>query len=116
MTPEAAPERLKKRPEFLRVAAANNKFVTPGLILQALPHGEPGALCRIGFTVTRKVGNSVARNRARRRLRAIVAERAQEGFPRSFDLVVIGRTTTLDRPYADLKRDLAWAMKRLNIT
>ncbi len=109
------PVRLKKRPEFLRIAAANNKFVTPGLILQALAHAEPGKPSRIGFTVSRKVGNAVARNRARRRLRAVMVERVRDGFPASFDLVLIGRTTTLDRPYADLRRDLDHALKRLRI-
>ena len=117
--------RLKKRPEFLKVAAARGKSVTPGLILQArrrpapIPHpaetaDEPGPQIRVGFTVSRKVGNAVQRNRARRRLRAI----AQDILPgcglAGVDYVVIGRRETLARPYAALGEDLRRALRRLN--
>ncbi|MEX1206259.1 MAG: ribonuclease P protein component [Dongiaceae bacterium] len=63
----AAFDRLKRRPDFLRVAGTRRKSVTPGLILQARPRAaaEPGVF-RVGFTVSRKVGGAVARNRARR--------------------------------------------------
>lgn len=112
--------RLKRRPEFLRVAAAGRKWVTPGLILQARRRtaGEStvGAapFVRVGFTVSRKVGNAVARNRARRRLRAaverVVAAHAREGQ----DYVVIGRAATLRRPFDALIADLEFALKRLD--
>jgi ribonuclease P protein component len=61
--------RLKRRREFLAVAGSGERAVAPGLILQA---GRPtdGNQLRVGFTASRKVGNAVARNRARRRLRA----------------------------------------------
>ena len=77
--------RLKKRPEFLAVAGTRRKHVTPGLILQVRRHddrqrpapGEPPI--RVGLTASRKVGNAVVRNRARRRLRE--AARAVETRP-----------------------------------
>ena len=59
--------RLKKRRDFLRAASRGKRAARPGLVLQAVA-GEPGRL-RLGFTVTRKVGNAVVRNRARRRLK-----------------------------------------------
>lgn len=112
--------RLKRRPEFLRVAAAGRRWVTPGLILQARRRtaGESEAdgtpYVRVGFTVSRKVGNSVARNRARRRLRAvvdrIVGTHAREGL----DYVLIGRAGTLRRPFDALLADLEIALKRLD--
>ena len=115
--------RLKRRAEFLRVAASRRKWATPGLILQAAP-AEPqaesaagseirAADIRVGFTCSKKVGNAVARNRAKRRLRAAAREViALEAQP-AHDYVLIGRTETLRRPYALLLQDLRTALKRV---
>ncbi|MCH7543895.1 MAG: ribonuclease P protein component [Proteobacteria bacterium] len=121
--------RLKRREEFLRVAGARRKWVAPGLILQARPADQPargplgkgggtgpaaiGEGVRVGFTVSRKVGNAVARNRARRRLRAAAAEVMPRHAKAAHDFVVIGRSATLTRPYADLVGDLKTALRRL---
>jgi ribonuclease P protein component len=106
--------RLKRRAEFLRVAATRRKWATPGLILQAAPSiEETPQLIRVGFTCSKKVGNSVARNRAKRRLReaarAIITADAAPGH----DFVLIGRQETLRRPYALLLQDLRTALKRV---
>jgi ribonuclease P protein component len=113
----AALERLKRRPEFLRVAATRRKFVAPGLILQARRHEPDGADAppplRVGFTVSRKVGNAVARNRARRRLRA-AAEAVMTGHAAAGeDYVLIGRAGTLTRPFPALLADLEAGLRRL---
>jgi ribonuclease P protein component len=108
--------RLKKRSDFLRVAGLRRKWVAPGLILQAAPDPtkEPQAdSLRVGFTVAKKVGNSVCRNRARRRLRAAVAEIFPARAALGMDYVVIGRRETLERPYSLLLQDLSTALKRL---
>jgi ribonuclease P protein component len=121
--------RLKTRPQFLKVAAARRKWVTPGLVLQAArrQHGENRAApvvdvlpadeeaeVRVGFTVTRKVGNAVERNRVKRRLRAA----AGEIFPRlgraGTDYVVVGRAATLTRPFPALRADLEQAIRKLD--
>ncbi len=69
---------------------------------------------RVGFTVSRKVGNAVARNRARRRLRAavdrVMPTRARPGY----DFVVIGRAGTLTRPFDSLVGDLTTALHGLD--
>ncbi|MEO5373802.1 MAG: ribonuclease P protein component [Alphaproteobacteria bacterium] len=113
--------RLKRRREFLRVAAARRKWVAPGLILQAAPveagslgAGSPDAV-GVGFTVSRKVGNAVKRNRAKRRLRAAAGEVLRDQARPGVDLVLIGRGATLDRPYADLVGDLRTALRRLGV-
>ncbi len=112
--------RLKRRPEFLRVAATRKRWVAPGLIVQVRRHtGGNGprsedSIVRVGFTVSRKVGNAVARNRARRRLRA-AAERVMPVQARpGHDFVVIGRAATLTRPFEALISDLTTALKRLD--
>ncbi|WP_460926143.1 ribonuclease P protein component [Novispirillum itersonii] len=132
--------RLKRRGDFLRVAAERRKWVTPGLILQAastpssvqareslllsdhpvpesdssgLPDGTTQALARVGFTVSKKVGNSVARNRARRRLRAAVDELMPLLAIDGTDYVLIGRPATIDRPWDALLKDLRTALTRI---
>ncbi len=115
--------RLKTRPEFLKVAATGAKWVTPGLVLQmrrrpATPATESvkdtGAKqVRVGFTVSRKVGNAIRRNRARRRLRAAAAEVLPEHSRAGCDYVLIGRAGTIERRYADLVADLRMALARI---
>jgi ribonuclease P protein component len=121
--------RLTRRSEFLRVAGMRCKWAAPGLILQAAPsippsnqpmsmpaadgHPSTGGVLRVGFTCSKKVGNSVARNRAKRRLRAVVAAVLPTQGQPGFDYVVIGRKETLDRPYALLLQDLQTALKRV---
>lgn len=114
--------RLKTRPEFLKVAASRCKWVAPGLILQVLQRGstgqssdhtaQSGVDLRVGFTVSRKVGNAVKRNRARRRLRAVVDEVMPELGRPGHDYVVIGRGSTLTRDFEDLKSDLRVSITR----
>jgi ribonuclease P protein component len=70
---------------------------------------------RVGFTATKKIGNAVKRNRARRRLRAAVGDVLKDAGSTSADLVIVARQGTIKRPYADLKNDLAAALRRLGI-
>lgn len=118
--------RLIRRPEFLRVAAGRRKRVMPGVVVQALPrNGDAGSApghdgysdapaIRLGITVSRKVGNAVQRNRARRRLRAAAWTVLPEVGRPGYDYVIIGRRATLTRPYADLLADLRTAVRKLN--
>lgn len=110
--PSKPAERLKTRREFLEVAGGR-KCATPGLVLQARRREEEGAP-RVGFTVTRKVGTAVVRNRVRRRLReaarAVLPGRARAGF----DYVIIGRAATAERAYDDLLADLARALEKVH--
>ena len=104
-------ERLKNRREFLR-AARGAKWVTPGLVMQCWKRDDD-ASSRIGFTVTKRVGNAVIRNRVKRRLREIV--RQDEAHARmGYDYVVIGRKSTTTRAFKDLKNDLDGAFLGLH--
>jgi ribonuclease P protein component len=111
--------RLKQRSEFLRVARTQKKWVTPGLIIQVRHHSPQDdknsehPLLRIGFTVSRKVGNAVQRNRAKRRLRAIVEDLMPRHALHGFDYVVIGRRGTLNRSFRALEDDMRKALKKL---
>jgi ribonuclease P protein component len=112
---EAAPGRLRKRSEFLAVAAANRRWTTPGLLLQALATPRDDAGIRLGFTATKKIGNAVARNRARRRLRAAAREVLKTINANPADLVLVARQGTIARPYDALKADLLGGLRRLGI-
>lgn len=108
--------RLKTRQEFLAVAGARRKFTTPGLMLQAMARPDSDvALARVGFTASRKVGNSVIRNRAKRRLRALAAEVIAARGLGATDYVLVCRQETAVRPYDDLRRDLETALARLKL-
>ena len=121
MTP--APQRLKRRREFLQVARAGRKWAAPGLVLQALDRHVTesaasgncieGNEIRVGFTVTRKVGGAVVRNRARRRLRAAVEMVISTHAAPGHDYVVIGRAGTIRRPFPDLIGDLETALRKV---
>ena len=108
--------RLRKRREFLAVASGGRKWATPGLVLQAAPSSRADTdTGRVGFTASRKVGNAVARNRAKRRLREIARTTlAAHGAP-GYDYVLIGRQATVRRAYTRLTQDLETALKKLEL-
>ena len=104
------------RADFLRVAAAGRRAALPGVILQAAPRLQSSAAAAalgVGFTASRKVGNAVRRNRAKRRLRAAAAALIPAHGTPGTDYVLIARASTADRPYAALLADLAAALRRV---
>ncbi|MDQ2092406.1 ribonuclease P protein component [Marimonas arenosa] len=111
VTPEI--EILKNRADFLACARAR-KQGTKGMIVQARRRGDDGPI-RVGFTCSKKVGNAVARNRAKRRLRE-VARLVLPAYGRmGWDYVLIGRQrATADRSFEDLERDLIFALDKLH--
>ena len=109
-----SPPHLKRRAEFLRVAAKGRKAPSPGLVLQALNRGDEAAV-RLGFTVTKKVGNAVVRNRTRRRLREAARLLLRDVSVTGADLVLVGRDSTRGRPFTLLIDDLRRGLAKLDV-
>ena len=110
-----AVERLRHRADFLRVAASRWKYATPGLVVQMRPREDTSSpAARVGFTVTKKVGNAVIRNRARRRLREAARATLPEAALPGCDYVLIARAGTIGRAYPDLIGDLKSALAVLS--
>jgi ribonuclease P protein component len=95
------PGRLKIRPDFLAVQKGK-RLRGPYFLLETLDRGDPEQAPRIGFTVTKKQGNSVERNRMRRRLREVVRHMAGVPFKPGHDYVVVARRDTLSAPFDGL--------------
>lgn len=106
--------RLKKRAGFLRLRKGRS-WRTGALVLQARRNaGEPGARensARFGFTVTKRLGTAVTRNRARRRLKETVRLMADAHARPGYDYVVIARHGALTRSFAQLQKDLCIALE-----
>lgn len=102
--------RLTRRSQFLR-AARGNRAGRSAFGLQVVPAAEaaPG----IGFTVTKKIGNAPARNRIKRRLRAVAAACADDFHP-GHDYVLLARREALSLPYAKLVADLGGLIARVH--
>ena len=105
-------QRLRQRKEFL-AAATGAKAPVPGFVLQALDRREDGPV-RVGFTVSKKVGNAVERNRVRRRLREVVRLAPPDRMRPGHDYVLIGRRAALDLPFARMIEDFEQALHRVH--
>ncbi len=108
---------LKKRAEFVAIAKTGNSLATKGVVLQTLQRkcdSKHSDNYRIGFTVTRKVGNAVIRNRVKRRLREVAKEVMRTLAKDDYDYVIIGRKSTIERPFEALVKDLKYAMHNIH--
>jgi len=103
----AAPQRIRRRPEFERVYNTGAKVHGRFMTLFALANGSGAP--RFGVAATRKIGSAVERNRAKRRARELFRRRKQIG---GFDIVVVPRREMLDAPFADLEADYITLLDR----
>ncbi|MEM7041544.1 MAG: ribonuclease P protein component [Pseudomonadota bacterium] len=108
--------RLKRRSEFLAVAATGRRWVAPAFVLQIGPRADdpsaPGSI-GIGFTATKRIGNAVARNRAKRRLREAARLLAPRSATAGYDYVLIARAEVLTCAFQTLLDDLETAFSRV---
>lgn len=95
---------LKKRSDFLAVAKGG-RLGRRAFVVQGLKRDCDDAP-RVGYTVTKKTGNSVMRSRIKRRLRAAVAELAPGEIPQNADFVLVARDSALTLPFQKLVADL----------
>lgn len=119
---------LAKRRDFLRIASGRKKWVSNGMIVQVARRPEQEGAeeglqaaddvsgIRVGYTASKKVGNAVKRNRAKRRLRQVVHQVLGTKGVKGHDYVLIARTACLDMSFDQLIRDFRWCLKRLNGT
>ncbi len=109
-------ETLKNRRDFLAAARAG-KAVTTGMIVQRRDRrtdetDAPGI--RVGYTASKKVGNAVLRNRAKRRMRAVARDVLGCNEEQCTDFVLIARSgKTVERPFEALRGDLEYALRKL---
>jgi ribonuclease P protein component len=101
--------RLRRRAEFAATTRGGRRAGRGALVVHLATASEPGKYARAGFTVSKAVGTAVVRNRVRRRLRHLVAERLAS-LPAGADLVVRALPAAAGRSYHELGRDLDEAL------
>ncbi len=107
--------RLKTRTQFLFVKGGT-QFVAPSLVLQARARANAAEdeSARFGFTASKTLGGAVQRNRARRRLKEAVRLAGPRAAVAGYDYVLIARSGTLQRRFAELIKDLERALARIH--
>jgi ribonuclease P protein component len=104
-------ETLRNRPDFLRAASAL-RHGAGSFLLQARPRRDAEATVRVGFTASKKIGNAVARNRAKRRLREVARKVLSLHARPGWDYVLVARPgATIARLFADLLADMETALR-----
>lgn len=85
----------------------------PGFVLLVRPRGDGNPAMRVGYTVTKKIGNAVVRNRLKRRLRAVARELLPDNGVAGADHVLIGRGDGVERDFAKLRAELGKALGKV---
>lgn len=105
-------DQLRKRRDFLATAKAERAGVS-AFLLQGRNRGDGGPV-RIGFTVTKKTGNAVVRNRIRRRLREVARQVVPDAGRPGYDYVLVAREQALSAAFSSLLGDLSRALRKLH--
>jgi len=104
---------LTRRADFL-AANSGKRAPMPGFVLLVRDRNDDDSMMRIGYTVTKKIGGAVVRNRMKRRLRALARELLPESGIRGADHVLIGRAGGIERDFATLRAELLKALAKLS--
>ena len=111
-SPEARIVTLTRRPDFL-AANSGKRAPMPGFVLLMRNRLDGDPTIRVGYTVTKKVGNSVVRNRMKRRLRELAREFLPARGLHGADYVLIGRSGGIERDYALLRSEIGKALAKV---
>ena len=107
-------ETMQHRPDFLRTAQGRRQG-TGSFLLQGRPRNDDRSLVRIGFTASKKIGNAVARNRAKRRMRALARALLPELARAGWDYVLVAKPdATVSRDFKEMLADLATALRSVH--
>ena len=107
-------ETLRNRPDFLRTAQGRRQG-TGSFMVQGRARGDENPVVRIGFTASKKIGNAVARNRAKRRLRAVARAVLPALARPGWDYVIVAKPdATISRDYKDMLADLDFALQSVH--
>jgi ribonuclease P protein component len=111
--PTIFPKTIKKRIDFLKVSKNGKKIFTKGFILQKYKRNMDSEkeTIRVGFTITKKIGGAVVRNKIKRRFRAIMREIFAKYLKKNYDYVIIANKKSLIMDYKELKSDVIKTVK-----
>ena len=105
---------MTKRRDFLRAQQGNLKYITSSVLIQLIPNDIRGKFStRVGFTASKKIGNAVKRNYAKRLMRSLVYKQSSE-LASSFDYVFIARQSILSKKFYLIESEIMRALKQLN--
>jgi ribonuclease P protein component len=107
------PETIRRRADFLAANATASRAPMPGFVLLVRKRDDGSDAMRVGYTVTKKVGNAVVRNRMKRRLRALARELLPAAGVAGADHILIGRDGGIARDFGDLRRELGKALAKV---
>ncbi len=102
---------LKKNREFTRVYSKGKSYATSNLVLYSLLNGFSEN--RVGFSISKKIGKAVVRNKLKRRLKEII--RLEDNLKKGYDLVFIARKPIVELDYRRLKKDVVKLLKKAEI-
>jgi len=104
---------IKKKIDFVKVSKKGKKFFTQGFILQKYKRdfSSKENTARVGFTITKKIGNAVVRNKIKRRFRAIIKEVLNNYLKKNYDYVIVANKKSLVMDYKELKKDVIKVIK-----
>ena len=105
---------IKKRSEFIRSSKSSKKIYTPNFIIQKLESKNYDNIPHFGFTITKKIGSAIVRNKIKRRLKSIIRKLLKykdKYFDLSFNYILICKKEIVKVSYNDLKNELMGKFK-----